>query len=157
VVTQENFVGINDKEANGALLKQIYNQPGKPIRAKITADTVQGLANENLLCRECDRKATMAASVHSLDSKLSNTYNSTKKGRNSRRTLAQKRPKALHNAKKNSFFVSTSAVLQVLLAVMIFICVCTNAPTDAHLRGPNATVAHSSFRYLCYDIAPTKA
>jgi hypothetical protein len=77
MVNQDIFVGINVKEANDPF-KQIYNQPGKPIRAKITADTEQGLANENLLCRECDRKALMAASVHSLDSKLSNTYNSTK-------------------------------------------------------------------------------
>ena len=69
----------------------------------------------------------MAASVHSLGSKLSNTYSITNEGRNSRRKLAQKRLKALRNAKKNPFFSSTRAVLHVLLAVMLFVlfvCVC---------------------------------
>jgi hypothetical protein len=33
MVNQEIFVGVSDKEANDAL-KQIYNQPGKPIRGE---------------------------------------------------------------------------------------------------------------------------
>jgi hypothetical protein len=114
MANQYIFVGLGHKEANGPL-KQICNRPGKPMRAKITADMARELANENLLSRECNRKDPMAASVHSLGSKLSNTYSIINEDRNSRRKLAQKRPKATRKRTARTWVVLTFVcVIRVL-------------------------------------------
>jgi hypothetical protein len=84
------FVGLVDEEA-GDPVKGFCEAPCELIRAKIAANTDQGLAIGDLLCLDRHRKATMAADMHSLDSQLIGTHSIDKKGRNSMRKMAQKR------------------------------------------------------------------
>jgi hypothetical protein len=95
----DTFVGLVDEEASDPV-KEFCEASCELIRAKIAADTDQRLTIGDLICLDRHRKATMAADMHSLDSKLIGTYSSDNKGRNSMRKMAQKMLKALQNIKK---------------------------------------------------------